>query len=105
VIQLTEDFTLIPRDLSMPSNADFSIVIDSSALEPEVHCGQTVYVSCKTQLTEQDIGVFLYNDNIYCRRWCEDYSGALVLLGDDKSLIYLDKQQRRRCLCLGKVLI
>ena len=55
------------------------------------------------------MGLFLYEGKVYCRRWCEDYNGALILLGGDKSrledCIYLNREQRRRCLCLGKVLI
>ena len=52
------------------------------------------------------MGLFLIEGQVYCRRWCEDYNGALVLLGgDEKNCLYLDREQRRRCLCLGKVLI
>ena len=103
---LTEDFRLIKRDKGIPAEADFSLVLSDSAMEPLLHPGQTVYVSCRTALQEQDIGLFLVEGQVFCRRWCEDYNGALVLLGgDEKDCIYLDRKQRSRCLCLGKVLI
>ena len=103
---MTEDFRLIKRDEGIPAEADYALVLGDSAMEPLLHRGQTVYVSCRAALREQDVGLFLVDGQVYCRRWCEDYSGALVLLGgDEKDCVYLNREQRRRCLCLGKVLI
>ena len=105
-MDLTEDFRLIKRDKDIPAEADFSVVLRDGAMEPLLHQGQTVYVSCRAALQEQDIGLFLVEGQVFCRRWCEDYNGALVLLGGaEKDCLYLDREQRRRCLCLGKVLI
>lgn len=106
---MTEDFQLMERCKATPAGADFSIVIDTAAMEPLIRRGQQVFVSCRAELSEMDTGLFLYEGQVYCRRWCEDYNGALVLLGGDPSrqqdCLYLDRDQRRRCLCLGKVLI
>lgn len=105
-MDLTEDFRLIKRDEGIPAEADYALVLGDSAMEPLLHRGQTVYVSCRAALREQDVGLFLVDGQVYCRRWCEDYSGAMVLLGgDEKDCVYLNREQRRRCLCLGKVLI
>lgn len=102
---LTEDFQLIRRDRALPPEADFALVLADSAMEPLLHQGQTVYVSCRAALQEGDIGLFLIEGQVFCRRWYEDYNGALVLLGrDEKVCIYLNREQRRRCLCLGKVI-
>ncbi|MGN0981478.1 MAG: hypothetical protein ACI4O0_01160 [Candidatus Limivicinus sp.] len=103
---LTEDFKLLRRGEGIPAEADFSLVLRDSAMEPLLHPGQTVYVSCRAALRERDVGLFLIDGQVYCRRWCEDYNGALVLLGGaEKDCLYLDREQRRRCLCLGKVLL
>lgn len=103
---LTEDFHLIRKDAALPPEADFSLVLHSSAMEPLLHCGQTIYVSCGADLCEGDVGLFLVEGQVLCRRWYEDYNGALVLLGGDTNdCIYLNREQRRHCLCLGKVLI
>ena len=57
-------------------------------------------------MQERDVGLFLFDGRVYCRRWCEDYNGALVLMdGEDLDCLYLDREQRKRCLCLGKVLV
>lgn len=105
-MDLTEDFRLIERTEGIPRLADFSLVLADGAMEPLLHRGQTVYVSCHTALAERDVGLFLLDGQVYCRRWCEDYTGALVLLdGAEKDAIYLDREQRKRCLCLGKVLL
>lgn len=103
---MTEDFRPIKRDERIPPEADFALVLGDSAMEPLLHRGQTVYVSCRMPLREGDVGLFLTEGQVYCRRWYEDYNGALVLLGgDERDCLYLDREQRRRCLCLGKVLI
>lgn len=105
-MSLTEDFRLIKRDKGIPPEADFSLVLGDSAMEPLLHRGQTVCVSCRAALREGDVGLFLIEGQVYCRRWREDYNGALVLLdGAERNCLYLDREQRRRCLCLGKVLV
>ncbi len=104
-----EELVLKPRGEDVPPEADFSIVITDSAMEPLIPRGSRVYVSSRAALKELDTGLFLYEGRVRCRRWCEDYNGALILLGGDESRredsIYLDREQRRRCLCLGKVLL
>lgn len=105
-VDLREDFRLIRKTEGIPQSADFSLVLGDGAMEPLLHRGQTVYVSCHAALAERDVGLFLLDGQVYCRRWCEDYTGALVLLdGAGKNCVYLDREQRRRCLCLGKVLL
>ena len=103
-----EELVLKPRGEDVPPEADFSIVITDSAMEPLIPRGSRVYVSSRAALKELDTGLFLYEGRVRCRRWC-DYNGALILLGGDESRredsIYLDREQRRRCLCLGKVLL
>ncbi len=105
---MTEDISLLPRG-EEPPEADFSLVITDSAMEPLIPRGSRVYVSSRSPLREMETGLFLCEGRVLCRRWCEDYNGALILLGGDESRredsIYLDREQRRRCLCLGKVLI
>lgn len=105
---MTEEISLQPRG-SEPPEADFSVVITDGAMEPLILRGSRVYVSSRAPLREMDTGLFLYEGQVRCRRWREDYNGALILLGGDESrredCIYLTREQRRRCLCLGKVLI
>lgn len=106
---MTEDISLIRREEGIPAVADFSLVITEGAMEPLIPRGSRVYVSGSAPLGELDAGIFFYGGKVFCRRWCEDYNGALILLGGDESrredCIYLDREQRRRCLCLGKVLL
>ena len=103
---MAEDFRLIRKNESTPAEADFSLILSDSAMEPLLHQGQTVYVSCRAVMRERDVGLFLFDGQVYCRRWCEDYNGALVLMdGEDLDCLYLDREQRKRCLCLGKVLV
>lgn len=106
---MTEEISLMRREDGMPPEADFSLVITEGAMESLIPRGSRVYVSGRAELREMDAGLFLYDGRVICRRWCEDYNGALILLGGDESrredCIYLNREQRKRCLCLGKVLI
>ena len=105
-MDLAEDFRLIRKNESTPAEADFSLILSDSAMEPLLHPGQTLYISCRAVMRERDVGLFLFDGQVYCRRWCEDYNGALVLMdGEDLDCLYLDREQRKRCLCLGKVLV
>ena len=47
---MTEDFRLIKRDKDIPAEADFSIVLRDGAMEPLLHPGQTLYISCRAAL-------------------------------------------------------
>lgn len=64
-------------------------------MEPLIPRGSRVYVSGRAELREMDAGLFLYDGRVICRRWCEDYNGALILLGADESrredCIYLNR--------------
>lgn len=99
---------LIDRDSSVPAGADFALVLDDDCLSPAAKKGQKVFISCSQQLSEGEAGVFLYQDRVFCRRWQEDYSGALILLpGRSASAepVYIPKAERQSCLCLGKILL
>lgn len=106
---MTEDFVFIPRSEEIPSQSDFSLFITDSAMEPLIRQGSRVCVSSREPLNELDIGIFYYRGKVLCRRWCEDYNGALILLGGDETTpdnsVYLNREERKKCLCLGKVII
>ena len=67
-----EELVLKPRGEDVPPEADFSIVITDSAMEPLIPRGSRVYVSSRAALKELDTGLFLYEGRVRCRRWCED---------------------------------
>lgn len=104
---MSEDYTLLPGDRTIPDGADFCIVMDSDCMEPYLHEGEKVFVSCSSP-AELEIGLFRYMGKVYIRQWCEDYAGTLHLLcsnpkREDMNLT-IGRDKKNRCLCLGRVL-
>ena len=104
-----EGFSLLPRSADTDARADFCLTVTDGAMAPYICPGQSVAVSAGEALEEFDVGVFYCRGKIYCRQWCEDYSGALHLLAANSAQsnanIRLSKGERQGCLCLGKVLL
>lgn len=101
------DYTLLPKNEEIPDAADFCILMDDDCMEPYFHPGDRVFISRSSPLPSE-MGVFRFNRKIYIRQWCEDYSGTLHLLCSnpvrEELNLHLDREERKRCLCLGKVL-
>lgn len=93
----------------MPEGADFCLIMDTDEMEPVITKGERVYISRRQSPEPMEVGVFYHKGRIYCRQYCEDYNGALILLcanplRESENLI-LDKERRKDCVCLGKVLL
>ena len=92
-----------------PEAASFSLCITEDCMGPYILPGQKVYVSSSQKLSEFEVGIFYLNGKVLCRQWCEDITGALHLLAADPKRadanITLPRQERGKCLCLGRVLL
>ncbi len=56
-------------ELDAPEDADFAIRISGDSMEPLIHDGQIVYVRKQQDLRSGEIGIFLYNNESYCKLW------------------------------------
>ena len=104
-----EHYELISKTADMPKDADFCLIMDTDEMEPVIAKGERVYVSRRESPEILEAGIFYHKGRIYCRQYCEDYNGALILLcanplRESENLI-LDKERRKDCVCLGKVLL
>ena len=92
-----------------PEAAGFSLCITDDCMSPYIRPGQKVYVSPVQKLSEFEVGIFYLDGKVLCRQWCEDLAGTLHLLAADPGRadanISLSRQERGRCLCLGRVLL
>lgn len=106
---MEEYFSLIPITNDMPRGTDFCLIMDTELMEPLIYKGGRVCVSRHEDPDQMDVGLFLYKGQVLCRQVCEDYAGNLHLLcanpKAEKENLCLDKKERTRCLCLGKVLL
>ena len=104
-----EDYELIPRDDSVPPDADFCISIQGDSMEPFIPDGSLVYVRRDAPLKEFEVGVFFVDGDVFCKQWCVDYAGTLHLLSANPlrqdANIAIARDSGRSCVCFGKVLL
>lgn len=104
-----EDYELIPKGTGVPARADFCIDIAGDSMEPYIKDGQMVYVQRGADLKEFEVGIFFVDGDVYCKQWCEGYSGELYLLsanpGREDANITIPRDSGRNCVCFGKVLL
>ena len=102
-------YSLIPKNKSVPPEADFCFIMTADCMEPVINKGETVYVSRKASPRELEVGLFMHWGKVYCRQFCEDYAGNLHLLCAnplrESENLCLDRQQQQQLICLGKVLL
>ena len=56
-------------ELNAPEEADFAIRISGDSMEPLIRDKQIVYVRNQQELLPGEIGIFLYNNESYCKLW------------------------------------
>ena len=104
---MQEDYCLEDA-AGLPEGTDFCVIAESDCMEPYIKRGERVCVSRKQTPAEGEAGLFLYRGVVYCRQWCEDYTGALYLLcanpRRESENIRIDRKERGQCRCLGRVL-
>lgn len=104
---ITPEYELISRD-NAPQNASFSLCVSDDCMEPDIRAGERVFVCADAAPDEMGVGVFMYEGRVVCRKWCEDYSGAVHLLASNPARadanITVPKSKRGALTCLGKVL-
>lgn len=104
-----EQFEWIPRDPSAPAQADFCIEVVGDSMEPYIKDGQRIYVQRDVSLSDLDVGVFFVDGDVYCKQYCIDYAGTLMLLSAnplrEDANKYFSKDSGQNVACLGKVLL
>lgn len=90
-----------------PEDAQFAVVIKGHELEPFVKAGGSVFCSRTALLDDGDVGLFLIEDKMVCRQYCEDALGNIHLFSVNRSLSCLDLhiQDGKKVFCFGKVIM
>ena len=74
------DWEVIEADA--PKYADFGIKISGDSMEPLIHSGDVVWVKKQDVIENGEIGIFMLNDNAYCKK--------LVKKGGEMQLVSLN---------------
>ena len=82
--------------------ADFGITLAGNSMEPQFINGQTVWVHQQETLNNGEIGIFYYNGDAYCKKYCEgDGCIKLISLNPGYEPIEVDEEKGFRI--FGKV--
>lgn len=105
-----EDYEMIEAGPEVPANADFCIEISGDSMEPYIKDGQRVYVQRDVNVREfDDAGIWYYAGDVYCKQYCIDFSGALILLSANRKRRNFDKwiskEERVNVVCYGRVIL
>ena len=86
-------------------DADYAVRISGKSMEPTITDGSIVFVKHVNELNEGDIGIFLVDGNVMCKRYCLD-GGEKWLRPDNESPEFnaIRIKEGMNCLLQGKVL-
>ena len=87
-------------------DADYAVKISGDSMEPTIKDGSTVCVKCTEELHDGDIGIFIVNGDVMCKRYKED-NAEKWLVPDNTSSNYkaIQLDENIECRVQGKVLL
>lgn len=105
-----EDYELIEAGPDVPPNADFCIDISGRSMEPYIMDGERVYVERDVTVREfDDAGIWYYAGDVYCKQYCIDFVGSLILLSANRQCKemdrYIPKDEVINVVCYGRVIL
>ena len=114
---LSDGYELVERD-GAPDGADFCLTVTDDCMELYIRRGERVYVQASAAPGEFEAGIFMLSGRVYCRQWCEDYTGTVHLLAANRALdghfinnparqdanIAVPKAALSKLACLGRVM-
>lgn len=75
----SDDYELIDIGDEVPFEADFAIHINGDSMEPRFVTGQIVWVHKQETLRNGDIGIFVLDDNAYCKKFQDNENGVFLI--------------------------
>lgn len=63
----------------VPANADFGVHVKGDSMEPQFIDGQTVWIASGQELSDGEIGIFLYDGNAYIKKLAHEGSTTLLV--------------------------
>lgn len=104
---LSDGYELVERD-GAPDGADFCLTVTDDCMETYIRRGERVYVQASAAPGEFEAGIFMLSGRVYCRQWCEDYTGTVHLLAANPARqdanIAVPKAALSKLACLGRVM-
>ncbi len=73
----SDSYTLIDVSDNVPLDATYALRVSGDSMQPGIQDGQIIYVKQQQTLENGEIGIFLLNNDAYCKKWL---NGKLVSL-------------------------
>ena len=80
----SDRYELIEVGEEVPITANFGVRISGDSMEPRFQDGQIVWVTQDRNLRTGDIGIFLYDGDVYCKKLEKTSSGVRLLSENPK---------------------
>jgi phage repressor protein C with HTH and peptisase S24 domain/DNA-binding XRE family transcriptional regulator len=88
----------------IPPKAQFGIRISGESMEPQIQNGQIVLVEPAVQLENNDIGIFVYDGEAFCKKLKVDhYNEEIVLISINKNYEPIKVNDHELLRTVGKV--
>lgn len=104
-----DDFEMVLVDDSVPSDADFAVIIQGNSMYPYIQDGDTVYIKKDCELAIGDIGIFSVDGAMYCKQYYIDTERNLTLISANPDLrhtnIHVGTDSGISVQCYGKVIL
>ena len=106
---LGEDYILVPKNESVPKDADFAVRIAGDSMEPFIADGSSVYVRRTNDLEPGDVGIFFVDGDMKCKQYCRDNFGNVYLFSLNRARadadVTVSASSGVTLCCFGKVLL
>lgn len=97
----SDSYTMIDVDQTVPENANIAVRISGDSMMPLYNDGQIVYVKQQQELKDGDIGIFVLNNEAYCKKLETNNGVKLISLNPKYSPIQVNRECELRV--VGKV--
>ncbi len=86
--------------------ADHAIIVDGNSMSPTIEDGDYIFIREQQKVEHNEIGVFVYEDNVYCKRLHIDYKKKqLTLLSDNENYPDVPIENIDNLRTIGKVIL
>ena len=64
----------------VPRNADNGIWVEGKSMEPQIKDGSIAWIRLQPTIENGEIGIFYYNEELYCKKFHRDNRGQITLI-------------------------
>ncbi len=85
--------------------ADHAIIVEGNSMYPTIEDGEYIFIKEQSAIQHNEIGVFVYGDNVYCKRLNIDHKKkCLTLVSDNKEYENIVIKDISNLRTIGKVI-